>query len=54
MSDIERRGIRYDVGNESKGLSTYVYVKHEDLEQTRLRKSENRYICKLKVDTCFD
>lgn len=42
MSDIERRGIRYDVGNESKGLSTYVYVKHEDLEQTRLGKSENR------------
>lgn len=53
MSDIERRGIRYDVGNESKGLSTYVYVKHEDLEQTRLGKSENRYMCKLKVDTCF-
>lgn len=42
MSDIERRGIRYDVENESKGLSTYVYVKHEDLEQTRLGKSENR------------
>lgn len=53
MSDIERRGIRYDVGNESKGLSTYVYVKHEDLEQTRRGKSENRYICKLKVVTCF-
>lgn len=55
MSDIERRGIRYDVGNESKGLSTYVYVKHEDLELTRLGKSENRYryMCKLKVDTCF-
>lgn len=32
MLDIERRGIRYDVGNELKGLSIYVYVKYEDLE----------------------
>lgn len=53
MLDIERRGIRYDVGNELKGLSIYVYVKYEDLEQIRRGKSENRQICKFKVDICF-